>query len=83
MRRTKAKRVKPPFAAPMSRTAAFEQLDVLSSAINALYADNERLRAALTPFADLAKGKDGWKDDSGCAVFPSMRLVRAARAALL
>ncbi len=80
---TKLKRGKPPFATPMSRTAAFEQLDVLSSAVNALYAENERLRAALSPFADLAKGKDGWKDDSGCAVFPTMRLVRAARAALL
>lgn len=38
-----------------------------------------RLRSALEPFAALAEGKDGWRGDSGCAVFPAMTLVRAAR----
>lgn len=41
------------------------------------------MAAALEPFAEMARGwADSRPDDAHCAVFPSMKVVRAARAAL-
>lgn len=41
-----------------------------------------KMREALAPFAAMARGKDDWGDERGCAEFPLMRDVRAARQAL-
>lgn len=40
------------------------------------------LADALSPFAALADGKDGWPDEQGCGTFAPMSIVRAARSAL-
>ena len=48
----------------------------------ALRAENARLREALRPFAQMAEGLDEWPIDNGCGTFPSVRMIRKARAAL-
>ena len=75
---------RPPKIPP--RESASRQLHELLSQVQtkvcAIEMENALLREALEPFARMADGKDGWRDDGGCAVFPAMTLVRAARRAL-
>lgn len=67
-----------------SRESSLAQLraafDITVSAIGGTEA---ALRVALAPFGQMADGKDAWVDENGgCSVFPRLKDVRAARAAL-
>ena len=70
-------------AADDERNAAYEAKAAIENKRYRLERAAPDLLAALKPFGEMADGKDDWHPETkGCAVFPSLAQVRAARAAV-